>query len=315
MAYSKEKFNSIEKIFFKDIRRLGIHTVIATVSGGADSIALVSALAATGINVIAAHCNFHLRGEESMRDQHHVEDICRKLNVKLLVKDFDIADYIKTHKGESIEMACRKVRYEWFDNIAKEFSAVRIATGHNADDNIETLFLNLMRGSGTTGLRGMLPDNGKIWRPLLSFHRREIESYLKEKRIDFITDSSNLSNDYRRNFLRNRIIPLLRSRWEGFDKALDRSLSILRNENHVVNSMVDSNLPDNGTPLTADTIMSFPAPELLVRRYIEPLKPFTTTAGEVIEAIIADKPDKRQWNLRNGILTLQNRKLHISPNK
>ncbi len=119
----------------------------------------------------------------------------------------------------------------------------------------------------------------------------------KGERIEYITDSSNLSCDYRRNYLRNRIIPLLREEWKGFDKSLDRSIALIRSENAVVNEATESLLLPRRTALCRD-VMSFPAPQLLVRRYIEPLLPFTTTAAEVVSAIIADKPDKRCWKLR-----------------
>lgn len=304
-----EKF---ERNIRMEIKSLGIHRVIATVSGGADSVAMLAALNAVGVETIAAHCNFHLRGEESMRDQRHVEDLCNLLNVTLLATDFDVPGYISEHKGISVEMACRKLRHEWFDSLLKQHNADRIATGHNADDNIETLFLNLLRGSGTTGLRGILPDNGKIWRPLLSFHRPEILQYLHEKNITYVTDSTNLQSEYRRNFLRNEVIPLLRSRWAGFDKALDRSLKLLREENKVVAASVEDSLPKDGQPLPASTIMSFPDPELLVRRYIEPLGPFTTTPGEVMSAIYADKPATKRWRLRHGTLLLRNKMLFAS---
>ncbi len=310
MSATKEKLNNIEKYFRKEIREKNFSKLLVTVSGGADSVALLSALSSTGAIIIAAHCNFHLRGEESMRDQRHVENICHILNAQLLIKDFDIPNFLKKNPGYSVEMACREVRYGWFEEIQAAEKCDRIVTGHNADDNIETLLLNLLRGSGTSGLKGMIPDTGSIWRPLLSFHRPQIEAYLKEKGIEYITDSSNLSCDYRRNYLRNRIIPLLREEWKGFDKSLDRSIALIRSENAVVNEATESLLPPPGEPLSAETVMSFPAPQLLVRRYIEPLLPFTTTAAEVVSAIIADKPDKRCWKLRGGTLTLRNRKLY-----
>ena len=291
------------------INSLGIHRVVATVSGGADSVAMLSAVNAAGIEIIAAHCNFHLRGEESMRDQRHVAYVCSQLNVKLLTIDFDVEKHMSSRKGISVEMACRELRHEWFASLLSSLDADRIATGHNADDNIETLFLNLLRGSGTTGLRGMLPDNGKIWRPLLSFHRQEILQYLKERDLSYVTDSTNLQSDYRRNFLRNDIIPLLRSRWTGFDKALDRSITLLQKENKIVNACVEGALPTPGEPLHTDVVKAFPDPELLVRRFIEPLGPFTTTAGEVLSAIEADKPSVKKWTLRNGTLLLRNHKL------
>ena len=294
-----------------EIKSLGIRRVVAAVSGGADSVAMLAAVIAAGIDVTAAHCNFHLRGEESMRDQRHVEEICRRLEVRLLTVDFDVDAHIASNRGISVEMACRELRHEWFAKLMTELKADRIATGHNADDNIETLMLNLLRGSGTSGLRGMLPDTGKIWRPLLSFHRPQIVQYLNEKNLTYVTDSTNLQSDYRRNFLRNEIIPSLRSRWPGFDKALDRSIALLREENKIVAACVKSALPPEGMPLHAATIKDFPDPELLVRRYIEPLGPFTTTASEVIAAIAADKPSAKTWTLRHGTLQLRNRRLSL----
>ncbi len=288
----------------------GIRNVVATVSGGADSVALVSALSACkGITLTALHCNFHLRGEESMRDQYSVEELCRQLEVKLHVKDFNVVEYMESHPSTSVEMACRNLRYEWFREIKSHNGADRIATGHNAGDNIETLFLNLLRGCGTSGLRGMPEDNGEIWRPLIKFQRSEITGYLKEKGLGFIVDSSNLSSDYRRNFIRNEILPLLRQKWEGADKALLRSQNILRNENRIVETSVASCLPAGNDPLLSETVLSFPDPELLVRRYIEPLSPFTTTAAEIMSSIKADKPDIKRWKLRKGELMMRNRRL------
>lgn len=305
MSASKQKLNYIDLYFRRSVAENNFSNLVVTVSGGADSLTLLSALSQTDSRLIAAHCNFHLRGEESMRDQRHVENICHRLGVTVLIKDFDVEEYMKANNGISTEMACRELRYEWFDAIVGEYEADRIVTGHNADDNIETLFLNLLRGSGTSGLRGMLPDTGKIWRPLLKFHRHEIEKYLADKAIPYITDSSNLSNDFRRNFIRNEIIPLFKTRWQGFDKALDRSLAFIRSENKVVNAMVNASLPKPGEPLSSSVIIQFPDPELLVRRYVEPFGPFTTTAGEIVDAIKASKPDKKIWRLRKGTLTLK----------
>lgn len=309
MRKQKKISPAFRKAVERHMHSAHIGSAVATVSGGADSCALLLTLKDSGCRVVAAHCNFHLRGEESMRDQRHVENLCATLSVPLVVKDFDVESHIASHRGVSVEMACRDLRYAWFRELAAIHGADRIATGHNADDNIETFFLNLLRGAGTSGLKGMTPDNGKVWRPLLCFHRSEIEEYLGENNISHITDSSNLTSDYRRNFLRNEVLPLLRSRWEGCDKALDRSISLIGNENRVVTEMVRMNLPDAGEPLLAETVLGFPDPELLVRRFIEPLKPFTTTAGEIVAAMRAAKPDIRRWSLRGGTVTLRNHRL------
>jgi len=308
----RQKYFRLEKTVWQSFRDSGISRVVATVSGGADSVALLSALTSCkGLDVVVAHCNFHLRGDESMRDQRVVESLCADLGVWLCVRDFDVSGYMAAHKGVSVEMACRELRYEWFRSLKSIVSADRIATGHNADDNIETLFLNLLRGSGTMGLKGMLPDTGVIWRPLLGIHRKEILDYLECKNLDYITDSSNLSSDYRRNFIRNEVLPLLRTRWEGLDSALDRTLHHLLEESRVVDGVLRQVIPEEGMPLSRDVVLSFPCPELLVRRFIEPACPFTTTAAEVVAAMKANKPDVRRWSLPNGRLELRGGRLII----
>ncbi|MDE6577386.1 MAG: tRNA lysidine(34) synthetase TilS [Muribaculaceae bacterium] len=300
---------NIEKIVSSSLKDTGFKRLIVAVSGGADSVAMLHLLSQCRVELIAAHCNFHLRGEESNRDADYVGKICSELGVKLETIDFDVEDYLAGHAGVSVEMACRHLRYDWFFSLLSEFAADRVATAHNADDNIETLLLNLLRGSGTSGLKGMIPDNGKVWRPLLSVHRKDIEAYLDDNNISFVTDSTNLESNYRRNFLRNEVLPLIREKWEGADKALDRSIEILRRENLVVESAVAHALPPDGAPLEASSALSFPDPQLLIRRYIAHLNPFTTTAKEVVEAMKAAKPAIKVWKLKKGSLLLKNNKL------
>ena len=309
------KQTSLEKVVRNCIKNADVRSLVVTVSGGADSVALIAALSSLSryLSINALHCNFHLRGEESNRDQASVENLCRNLNLPLFVKDFDVEAYMQANKGVSVEMACRELRYEWFRNMKAELGAERIATGHNADDNIETLLLNLLRGSGTTGLKGMLCDTGEIIRPLLSIHRSEIISYLSQRDLSYVTDSSNLTSDYRRNFLRNEVLPLIRSRWAGADKALDRSISLLQSENRLVEEAVRKALPPSGHPLLRDTVLSFPAPELLIRRYLLPLSPLTTTPAEVLAAMRADKPDIKRWQLPGGTAILRASRLSIHP--
>ena len=304
---SKKIIESIKK----DSQKLNLKKVLVTLSGGADSIATTYALLRAGLELTALHCNFQLRGQESDRDQTFVENFCKKYDIPLKVVQFNVYDHIKSNKGESIEMACRKLRYSWFEKVLKNSEADRIVTGHNADDNIETFFLNLMRGAGTRGLKGMASDNGIIWRPLLSFHRHEIVDFLNENNLEFIVDSSNLCNDFKRNFIRNEIIPLFKTQWSGWYKSLDKTLENLKNENAVVEASIKQHLPEPDRPLKAETILQFPAPLLLIKRFIDPVGPFTTTSGEIMAAIKADKPHIRKWNLRHGKVRLQNGKLFI----
>lgn len=233
----KEKQGIVERFertVADSLKVAGVNSLLVGVSGGADSTALLLALCACDVRLKAIHCNFHLRGEESLRDAACVEDLCRRLNVELTRVDFDVDAYRSLHPGISLEMACRDLRYAEFDKIISADGIDRIAVAHNADDNAETLMLNLFRGSGLTGLRGMLPDTGRVIRPLLSISRREIECYLEEKGEKFVTDSSNLKSDFRRNFIRNELMPMIRERWKGVDKAFSTTLENLRSEQNVI---------------------------------------------------------------------------------
>ena len=182
--------------------------IIVALSGGADSVALLCILLRLGYSCEAAHCNFHLRGEESIRDQSFVEELTRKLGVPLHLVHFDTKAYA-FQKGISIEMAARELRYDWFEKLRKQRKADVIAVAHHRDDSVETFLLNLIRGTGINGLRGIQPVNGVIVRPLLNISRYEILDYLSAINQPYVTDSTNLTDDYTRNKIRLNIIPLL----------------------------------------------------------------------------------------------------------
>lgn len=257
-----KKKRSIAVIFEDEVRRIfaesSVKRAIVGVSGGADSVALLYLAMASGIEVKVVHCNFHLRGEESMRDQRHVEEICRKLGATLEIVDFDVNAY-RDHKSVSVEMACRDLRYDYFRKLLHDEGYDRVLIGHNSDDNIETLFLNLFRGSGVAGLKGISPDTGEIMRPMLSYSRKEIESYLEEKGADYITDSSNLQSDYRRNYIRNEILPMIEKRWPGVRRSIITTLENLRSEDEVLR-WAEKEIIDNDEFLSLQTINKSPNP-------------------------------------------------------
>lgn len=182
--------------------------LIVTVSGGADSVALLHILIELGYECIVAHCNFHLRGEESDRDAQFVSALAEKLHIEYLSKDFDTREYAQTNKL-SIEMAARELRYAWFEELRKEHQAEAIAVAHHANDVMETFLMNITRGTGIHGLTGIKPRNGYVIRPLLAISRLDIETYLSEKSISFVVDSTNLEQYYTRNKFRHSILPLL----------------------------------------------------------------------------------------------------------
>lgn len=183
--------------------------VIVACSGGADSIFLLHILNKLGFECIVAHCNFHLRGEESDRDENFVRDYCKNENLILTIKSFDTMNYAIDNKL-SIEMAARELRYNWFEEVRKEYDAQAIAVAHHSDDSIETILLNLIRGTGLKGICGIRPRNGYIVRPLLCINRNEIEEYLQSNHLGYITDSTNLENEYTRNKIRNIVLPILK---------------------------------------------------------------------------------------------------------
>lgn len=183
---------------------------LVAISGGADSVALLHILLRLGYHCEAVHCNFHLRGEESNRDETFTAKLCQALNVPYETVHFDTTAYATT-RHISIEMAARELRYQAFERIRNERKLDIIAVGHHLDDSIETMLLNLIRGTGINGLTGIRKKNGYIVRPLLCLTRNEIIHYLDTAKQGYITDSSNLTDDYTRNKIRHQLIPLLQN--------------------------------------------------------------------------------------------------------
>ena len=186
------------------------HLLIA-VSGGPDSAVLCALCAAAGVSFSLAHCNFKLREAESDRDELFVKKLSEQLGVKLFVKTFDTVSQAKLNKT-SIEETARNLRYDWFKQLLLESKTSDnpfsfLLTAHHADDNVETVMMNFFRGTGIKGLRGILPKQQQIVRPLLFATRKDIEEYAIVNEVEYITDSSNASNDYTRNLFRNEILP------------------------------------------------------------------------------------------------------------
>lgn len=182
--------------------------VLVALSGGADSVALLRVLLRLGYACEAAHCNFHLRGEESVRDERFVRALAERLGVPLHVIHFDTNAYAASH-NVSVEMAARELRYDWFAKLRQECGAKVVAVAHHRDDSVETFLLNLVRGTGINGLQGIRPVNGDVVRPLLCVSRAEILDYLSSLGQDYVTDSTNLQDEFVRNKLRLNVIPML----------------------------------------------------------------------------------------------------------
>ena len=182
--------------------------VLVGVSGGTDSVALLHILISLGYNCVTAHCNFHLRMEESNHDEEFVRKLATSYSIPFYSVDFETTKFAKTHKI-SIEMAARDLRYEWFNQLLKKLNAEAIVVAHHADDSVETMLMNIVRGTGLRGLTGIAPKNDYVVRPLLCSTREELENYLVEHGLEHVEDSTNQQNYYVRNKFRNQILPLL----------------------------------------------------------------------------------------------------------
>ena len=203
-------------------------TVVVGLSGGADSVALLNILLSFreeyDLTVTACHINHNLRGTESDRDEAFVKKLCEKLNVPLEAVSINVKDNSSPH--ESLEETARKLRYREFERICEKHNA-KLATAHTASDNAETVLINMLRGTGTKGLSGIPPLRDYIIRPLIRCSREEIEEYCQKNGLSFVTDSSNLTDDYTRNKIRHNIIPLLKEINPSFIGAVARMTAIL----------------------------------------------------------------------------------------
>ncbi|NTU67950.1 MAG: tRNA lysidine(34) synthetase TilS [Chlorobiaceae bacterium] len=210
----------LERKFLENLRQRQLaeagDVVLVAVSGGADSMALLALLMASrpvvGYGIAVAHANFGLRGEASDGDEEFVKEVCRRLGVECHTLRFDARGDAETWR-RSLEETARMQRYGFFDELCEAFGYTRVATGHHAGDNAETMLFNLFRGTSPGGFRGIRAVNGRIVRPLLPFGREELAAYLDSKGITWRTDATNLDTVHDRNFIRHRVIPVVEERF------------------------------------------------------------------------------------------------------
>jgi len=215
-------------------------TILVGVSGGIDSVVLLDLLDKAGYSLAIAHCNFRLRGDESDKDDDMVSNLAKKYDVQLFKTSFDTVDYAQENKI-SIEMAARELRYRWFELIRTAHHFDCIAVAHHRDDQLETFFLNLARGTGLAGLTGMRPANGKIVRPLLFASRGEIEQYRLENFLDYREDSSNKSTYYQRNLIRHSLLPVMETLNPSFREGLIKTMSYLEDISKICDQAILQN--------------------------------------------------------------------------
>jgi len=202
-------------------------TVLLGISGGVDSIVMGHLFFQAGIKTEWAHCNFHLRGSEADGDEAFVRSFASKLEVPLHVQQFDTKGYAQK-KGISIQMAARDLRFGWFDDLLVQLGCNSVATAHHSGDSIETFFVNLLRGTGLKGLKGIAPKNGHLIHPLLFCSREDILNYAHQHELAFREDSSNASVKYLRNKIRHQLLPLLTEMNPAFEENMLANLQHLQ---------------------------------------------------------------------------------------
>ena len=215
--------------------------LILALSGGIDSMVLADLLLKTKVQFVAAHCNFHLRGEESNGDERFVSEFAKSKGIQCFVKRFETEKYA-IERGISIEMAARDLRYAWFEELRQQLGYDKIAVAHHADDQAETFFINLLRGAGLRGLKGMQPKNGVIIRPLLWASREQIHQYAVENQITWREDHTNAESVYLRNKIRNQLLPVFDELQPEARQGLYKSLEHLSSENELYRVLLKEKL-------------------------------------------------------------------------
>ena len=229
--------------------------LILALSGGIDSMVLADLLLKSKVDFVVAHCNFHLRGEESDGDEQFVREFAEKNGIQCFVKHFDTEQYA-ADQGISIEMAARDLRYAWFEELRQQLGYNKIAVAHHADDQAETFFINLLRGAGLRGLKGMQPQNGVIIRPMLWASRAQVHQYAIENHFQWREDHTNAETIYLRNKIRNQLLPVFDELHPEARQGLYKSLEHLAAENELYRELLKEKLSQ--IVKKEDGVQSFP---------------------------------------------------------
>ena len=290
----------------------GNGAVLLAVSGGIDSMVMADLFLNSrfGLRISLAHCNFHLRGEESDTDESFVRAWAEANGIPFHKIDFDTLGFA-TSRGVSVEMAARELRYEWFASLAEEEGFEAVAVAHNANDNVETLLLNLLRGTGLKGICGMreastLPGSPvSLIRPLLGFSRDEIKEYAIAKGLKWREDSTNADSSYKRNLIRNEVFPLFEKVNPSFLATLESDMRRFSQVQAIADDYVATNLPEvegakrgetgEASPsagtisVKLDALLRSPHWEYLLFRIMEPYGFNEAVIGDMIELIKCGK--------------------------
>ncbi len=275
-----------------------LDSMLIAVSGGVDSIVLAQAMVELGYSVSLAHCNFGLRGEESDLDAQLVQRLASKLDVEIHLKSFDTEQYSEK-EHVSIQMAARSLRYEWFTELCKVHGYTKLATAHHRDDQIETVLLNLTRGTGIKGLEGMQPirpmkkdvAGPMLIRPLLEMSKDLIRSYAVEHKLEWREDASNASNKYKRNSMRNEVIPLLQKQNINFESRFVESVSKFSEAGKIYAAYVENSIAKikiSETEIDIEQLLKSVSPVSILWELLKPMDFHYSTVQDLLACLQND---------------------------
>ena len=271
-------------------------------SGGADSVCLLHLLnllsPSYGFKLIAAHINHNLRGEESNRDAAFCRKLCDQLNIQLTSFDIDVLN--KKNRGESLEEAARRLRYDALKTVECDY----LVTAHHCDDNFETFLINLVRGTGLKGLCGIPKSRENILRPLLDFSKEDILSYCKQNNLPFVTDSTNLTDDYTRNRLRHKVVPVFKSLNSSFNSNFSRLVELLKQDEDYLSktaeNLLEANLNQYGLDVTNLSDKHYAVLSRVLRIYCKNVSKITPDSLHINEFIKIIRAKQGSCQFKNG---------------
>lgn len=292
--------------------------ILVAVSGGMDSVLLAHLFKASGFTFGISHCNFQLRGDEANADQLFVANLAQQLQARFHTINFDTKKYAAEQKI-SIQMAARELRYQWFGKISQQSGYDAIALAHHQNDAIETILLNLTRGTGIAGLHGILPKNGNLIRPLLFLKRDEIQNIVQENDLQYVEDSSNASTKYARNKIRLEVIPKLKELNPALEKTFEHNLKHFKNLEVLLDNTLDglrkSVFISHGDDihLSIEEVKTLHPQTLLLFGLLQDYGFNESTVGDIISSL--DKHPGRIFESDGFTLVLDRESLILSPKK
>ncbi len=265
--------------------------LLVAVSGGVDSMVLLDLLQQIGVDVAVTHCNFLLRGEESDGDEQLVKEYCQHRNIGFHLARINTRQYAEEHKI-SIQEAARELRYEWFRKLVTKYRYSAVATAHHATDQVETILLQTLRGTGIRGLQGMAPENHQVIRPLLEITRKEILDYATKHKIVFREDSSNASDKYSRNLLRKEVLPVLEKINPAFEHHFVQTSLVVQQLNGWLQSEVEKWAKKHllstsrSVKIPMKPLLKHKASQVLLFELLQPFGFSSATITQVYEAML-----------------------------